>query len=62
MVTGLIDIFQVEAKAMLKGLKIAWVRGFRQVEVESDNALLVDILRNGLAGTNSIVEVRMIHT
>ncbi|MBA0654229.1 hypothetical protein Goklo_021286, partial [Gossypium klotzschianum] len=62
MVIGLIDIFQVEARAMLEGLKIAWVRSFRQVEVESDNALLVDILRNGLTGTNSVVEVRMIHT
>ncbi|MBA0590994.1 hypothetical protein Gorai_019682 [Gossypium raimondii] len=57
MVTGLIDIFQVEARAMLESLKIAWVRGFRQVEVESDNALLVDILRNGLAGTNSVVKL-----
>ncbi|MBA0770754.1 hypothetical protein Gotri_019352 [Gossypium trilobum] len=56
------SVSTVEARAMLEGLKIAWVRGFRQVEVESDNALLVDILRNGLAGTNSVVEVRMIHT
>ncbi|MBA0796481.1 hypothetical protein Gohar_007247 [Gossypium harknessii] len=44
MVTGLTDIFHVEIRAMLEGLKIAWARGFHQVEVESDNALLVDIL------------------
>ncbi|MBA0654228.1 hypothetical protein Goklo_021286 [Gossypium klotzschianum] len=56
------SVSTVEARAMLEGLKIAWVRSFRQVEVESDNALLVDILRNGLTGTNSVVEVRMIHT
>ncbi|MBA0687275.1 hypothetical protein Goari_014824, partial [Gossypium aridum] len=56
------SVSTVEARAMLEGLKIAWVCVFRQVEVESDNALLVDILRNGLAGTNSVVKVRMIHT
>ncbi|MBA0618856.1 hypothetical protein Godav_028139, partial [Gossypium davidsonii] len=56
------SVSTVEARAMLEGLKIAWVRSFRQVEVGSDNALLVDILRNGLTGTNSVVEVRMIHT
>ncbi|MBA0716316.1 hypothetical protein Golax_015156, partial [Gossypium laxum] len=53
---------KVEARAMLEGLKIAWVCGFRRVEVESDNVLLVDILRNGLTGTKSVVKVRMIHT
>ncbi|PPD79535.1 hypothetical protein GOBAR_DD23537 [Gossypium barbadense] len=33
MVTSLVDIFQVEAKAMLEGLKLAWEQGFQQVEV-----------------------------
>ncbi|MBA0779642.1 hypothetical protein Gotri_003871 [Gossypium trilobum] len=33
--------------AMLEGLKLAWAHGFHLVEVESDNALLVDILQNG---------------
>ncbi|MFQ6631245.1 hypothetical protein Gotur_008821 [Gossypium turneri] len=61
MVTGLADIFQVEARAMIEGLKLAWAHGFQQV-VESDNALLVDILQNGLAENNSVAEVRMIHT
>ncbi|MBA0816957.1 hypothetical protein Gohar_001563, partial [Gossypium harknessii] len=62
MVRRLTNIFHVEARTMLEGLKIAWARDFHQVEVESDNALLVDILRNGLAGTNNVAEVRMIHT
>ncbi|MBA0554378.1 hypothetical protein Golob_013485 [Gossypium lobatum] len=44
MVTGLSNIFQVEVRAILEGLKIAWACVFHQVEVESDNALLVDIL------------------
>ncbi|MBA0680355.1 hypothetical protein Goari_012060, partial [Gossypium aridum] len=34
----------IEVRAMLEGLKIAWACGFHQVEVESDNALLIDIL------------------
>ncbi|MBA0551353.1 hypothetical protein Golob_022241 [Gossypium lobatum] len=38
------DFIGVEAKAMLEGLKLAWERGFRQVEVETDNALLLEIL------------------
>ncbi|MBA0849030.1 hypothetical protein Goshw_010201 [Gossypium schwendimanii] len=46
MVTSLVDIFRVEAKAMLEGLKLAWERGFRQVEVETDNALLLEILHS----------------
>ncbi|MBA0632307.1 hypothetical protein Godav_001072 [Gossypium davidsonii] len=33
MVTSLVDIFQVKAKAMLEGLKLAWEQGFQQVEV-----------------------------
>ncbi|KAB2049915.1 hypothetical protein ES319_A13G209400v1 [Gossypium barbadense] len=61
-IRGPIGGWLVEVRVMLEGLKIAWARGFHQVEMESDNALLVDILRNGLAGTNSVVEVRMIHT
>ncbi|MBA0642968.1 hypothetical protein Goklo_027294 [Gossypium klotzschianum] len=31
---------------MLEGLKLAWERGFRKVEVETDNALLLEILRS----------------
>ncbi|MBA0612361.1 hypothetical protein Godav_012968 [Gossypium davidsonii] len=27
---------------MLEGLKLAWAQGFRQVELESDNALLAN--------------------
>lgn len=32
------------------------------MKVESDNALLVDILKNGLTGNNNIAELRLIHT
>ncbi|MBA0575044.1 hypothetical protein Golob_025421 [Gossypium lobatum] len=29
MVTGMVDIFQIEARDILEGLKLAWMRGFR---------------------------------
>ncbi|MBA0652546.1 hypothetical protein Goklo_019801, partial [Gossypium klotzschianum] len=32
------DVFQVEARAIYEGIKLAWNRGFRCVEVNSDNA------------------------
>ncbi|KAK5813023.1 hypothetical protein PVK06_028469 [Gossypium arboreum] len=62
MVTGLVDIFQVEAKVMLEGLKLAYERGFRQVEVETDNALLLEILHFGFSCVNNIAEVRLLYT
>ncbi|KAH1108523.1 hypothetical protein J1N35_012291 [Gossypium stocksii] len=47
MVIGMAHVLEIEARAILEGLKLAWMRGFRQVEVESDNALLIDSIRNG---------------
>ncbi|MBA0701147.1 hypothetical protein Goari_027443 [Gossypium aridum] len=61
MVIGMADIFQIEVRAILEGLKLAWMRGFRQVEVESDNALLIDSIRNGFAANSNTVEVQLIH-
>ncbi|MFQ6628047.1 hypothetical protein Gotur_008073 [Gossypium turneri] len=46
---------------MLEGLKLAWAQGFRQVELESDNALLIDVTQNGLATGNNYSEIRLIH-
>ncbi|MBA0687018.1 hypothetical protein Goari_014581 [Gossypium aridum] len=51
------NIFQIEARAILEGLKLSWKRGFRQVEVESDNALLIDTIRNDFAENNNTVEI-----
>ncbi|MBA0850059.1 hypothetical protein Goshw_024642 [Gossypium schwendimanii] len=39
----------VEARAILEGLKLVWDRGFRQVELECDNAMLIEFIRNGWA-------------
>ncbi|MBA0591197.1 hypothetical protein Gorai_019880, partial [Gossypium raimondii] len=50
---GMLDIFQVKARDVLEGLKLAWARGFR---LESDNAFLFDIIWNGFAATSNIVE------
>ncbi|KAA3462825.1 SKP1-like protein 1A [Gossypium australe] len=56
--TGIIDIFQVEVRAVLKGLKLAWARGCRQVELKSNNAFLIDIIRNGFTATSNMAEIR----
>ncbi|MBA0795556.1 hypothetical protein Gohar_006410 [Gossypium harknessii] len=53
MVTSMASIFQIEAQPILKGLKLAWMRGFIQVEVESNNALLIDTIRNNFAANKS---------
>ncbi|MBA0696557.1 hypothetical protein Goari_003100, partial [Gossypium aridum] len=55
------DIFQIEALAMLEGLKLTWSWGFQKLEIESDNALLIDTLCNGSTTVSNIAEVRMIH-
>ncbi|MBA0665362.1 hypothetical protein Goklo_005223, partial [Gossypium klotzschianum] len=59
--TGMFDIFSIEANVVLEGLKLAWNRGFRQAELECDNVLLVDVLRNGLATISSIGEIKFRH-
>lgn len=55
------EILQIEPAAILMGLQIAWSKGFKQVELESDNAHLVDILHSGLAPVSKIVEMQRIH-
>lgn len=58
---GMANIFQVEALAILEGLKLVWQNGFKQVEVNGDNALLMDIIRNGFAAISNILKVRQMH-
>lgn len=41
------SVFKVEARVMLEGLLLVWDKGFKRVEVESDNALLVELLQSG---------------
>ncbi|MBA0808869.1 hypothetical protein Gohar_024573, partial [Gossypium harknessii] len=54
-------IFKVESRALLEGLIIAWETGCRQLELECDNALLVEKLLVGGAANSRIPELRLIH-
>lgn len=40
-------IFQIDARAMLEGLCLAWDRGFKRVELECNNSLLVESILAG---------------
>ncbi|MBA0769812.1 hypothetical protein Gotri_018509 [Gossypium trilobum] len=52
---------KIEARAILEGLKLAWNRGFKRVELESDNAMLIETIRSGLTPVSSVDEIRKIH-
>ncbi|KAH1083308.1 hypothetical protein J1N35_023069, partial [Gossypium stocksii] len=51
------SVFQVEARAFFKGLQIMWDSGFRQVELKSDNTLLIEIICNGSPLDNNLLEM-----
>ncbi|MBA0785030.1 hypothetical protein Gotri_000183, partial [Gossypium trilobum] len=57
MVTMVSNVFQIKARAVVEGLKLVWSRGFKQVEVDCDNAMLIDTIQNGFALINNIEEV-----
>ncbi|MBA0664720.1 hypothetical protein Goklo_004681 [Gossypium klotzschianum] len=57
MTTGMANTFQIEARAVLEGIQLAWEKGFRQVKVESDNVMLIKSLQDGLA----VLKFRHIH-
>ncbi|KAH1040303.1 hypothetical protein J1N35_042046 [Gossypium stocksii] len=56
---GLFGIRQLELHTRISGL--LEIRGFRLVEIESDNALLIEVVRNGCASNNDSSEVLQIH-
>ncbi|MBA0804539.1 hypothetical protein Gohar_004120, partial [Gossypium harknessii] len=47
-------IFQTEARALYEGLVVAWHERFRQIEVESDNPILIDV--HILRGQNKVAD------
>ncbi|MBA0814285.1 hypothetical protein Gohar_020125 [Gossypium harknessii] len=51
------SIFKVETRAMVEGLFIAWEKGFKRIEVECDNALVIELLLAGGGANSSLVEV-----
>lgn len=58
---GVAPVLQVEVRALYEWLTLAWDKGFPQVEAESDNALLIESIRNGCAADNNFVKLRLIH-
>ncbi|KAH1072515.1 hypothetical protein J1N35_024843 [Gossypium stocksii] len=55
-------IFQIEARALYEGLVVTWHERFQQIEVESDNSILIDVVSNGYAVDSKPSEIRLIHT
>lgn len=54
------SVFKVESCAMLEGLVLAWDKGFRKIEVECYNALLVGLLLSGGGASSNLVELQML--
>ncbi|MBA0726700.1 hypothetical protein Golax_002510, partial [Gossypium laxum] len=54
-------IFRVEAQAMFEGLRIAWEKGFRQLELECDNTLLVETLLASGAANSSLAILSLVN-
>ncbi|KAA3467341.1 endonuclease/exonuclease/phosphatase family protein [Gossypium australe] len=61
MVTWMDEIFKIEARAIVEGMILAWLEGYKQVEINCDNAVLIDTICNGFASISNIAEVRLIH-
>lgn len=61
MAMGSESILKVEARAMLEGLFLAWDECYKRVEVESDNALLINLLQSGGGVNINLVEIRLLH-
>ncbi|MBA0724270.1 hypothetical protein Golax_020972 [Gossypium laxum] len=61
MVTGMDEIFRIEARAIVEGMKLAWLKGYKQVEINCDNVMLIDTIYNEFASISNIAEVRLIH-
>ncbi|KAK5820364.1 hypothetical protein PVK06_025411 [Gossypium arboreum] len=54
-------IFKIETRAILEGFRLAWKKGIRQLEVESDNTLLIETIVEGVVEDGQLMELRRIH-
>ncbi|MBA0799754.1 hypothetical protein Gohar_010248, partial [Gossypium harknessii] len=54
-------IFRIEVRFVLEGLCIAWEKGFRQLDLECDNALLVETFLASGSANSMMVELCIIH-
>lgn len=61
MTIGQGTIFQVEAKAMLEGLRLAWDKGYRKLELKCDHGFLVETIVEGGAIDSKMTELRLIY-
>ncbi|MBA0705725.1 hypothetical protein Golax_017898 [Gossypium laxum] len=61
MLLGKDTIFKIEARAILESFCLAWEKGIRQLEIESDNALLIETIVEGGAADCQMMELRGIH-
>ncbi|KAK5836378.1 hypothetical protein PVK06_012165 [Gossypium arboreum] len=61
MVLGKDEMFKIEARSMLERLHLLWDKGYRQVELECDNTLLVEIMLVGGDIDSHFMELRAIH-
>lgn len=52
------SVFQAEARSLLEGLQIVWNMGLCRMVAESDNALLIKLLRDKHGGASNITEVQ----
>ncbi|MBA0597257.1 hypothetical protein Gorai_007069, partial [Gossypium raimondii] len=48
-------------RAILEGLLIAWEKCYRQLEIECNNALLVESVLIGRAASSNVAELRLIN-
>ncbi|MBA0815160.1 hypothetical protein Gohar_020925, partial [Gossypium harknessii] len=46
MVTGMDEIFRIEARVIIEGMKLAWLKGYKQVEINCDNVMLTNTICN----------------
>lgn len=54
-------VFRIEVCTILEGLHIAWGKGYRRLENECDNLLLVESFLHGSVANNSnLMELRLI--
>ncbi|KAH1056517.1 hypothetical protein J1N35_034582 [Gossypium stocksii] len=53
---------QVEAKAMLEGLSLAWDKGFQKLELDCDNGLLIETILARGATNSRMTELRLLHS
>ncbi|MBA0671947.1 hypothetical protein Goklo_024974 [Gossypium klotzschianum] len=61
MLLGKDTIFKIEARTILESFHLAWQKGIRQLEIESDNALLIETIVEGGAADSQMMELRGIH-